>query len=61
MNSVLLDTNILHQEGLFSRNMQLLSRLVKASYTEIYVPDIVKREYLSKRILESKGNCREAR
>lgn len=48
MINIVLDTNILHQEGLSSRNMKLLHRLIIASHVEIYVPEIVKREYLTK-------------
>lgn len=50
---IVLDTNILHQEGLFSRNMQLLGRLALEKQVSIYVPELVKREYVSKRITES--------
>lgn len=48
--NIVLDTNILHQEGLSSRNMLLLSRLSKSSKVSVYIPEIVKREYLSKKI-----------
>lgn len=60
MISILLDTNILYQEGLASGNMQLLKRLVDASYVEVFVPEIVKKEFLSRRILESKEKLKEA-
>lgn len=50
MIHVVLDTNILHEEGLFSRNMQLLGRLAIAGAVVIYVPDLVKREYLTRRV-----------
>lgn len=53
MINIVLDTNILHQEGLFSRNMQLLGRLSGAEKISIYVPELVKREYISKRIADS--------
>lgn len=61
MISLLLDTNILHQEGLISGNMQLLNRLVDASHVKIYVPEIVKREFLSRRVIETKEKLKEAR
>lgn len=53
MIDIVLDTNILHQEGLFSRNMQLLGRLAQSEQISIHVPELVKREYLSKRIAET--------
>jgi hypothetical protein len=55
MIHVVLDTNIFHQEGLFSRNMQLLGRLATADKAVVYVPDLVKREYLSRRIADTKS------
>lgn len=53
MIDIVLDTNILHQEGLFSRNMQLLGRLAQSEQISIHLPELVKREYLSKRIAET--------
>jgi len=53
MIDIVLDTNILHQEGLFSRNMQLLGRLAQSEEISIHIPELVKREYLSKRIAET--------
>lgn len=47
--NVILDTNILREEGLGSDNMKLLSRLAKREKIKIYIPDIVKREYLTKK------------
>lgn len=52
--NIVLDTNILHQEGLGSRNMLLLSRLSKSDKINVYIPEIVKREYLSKKIISAK-------
>ncbi|MBT3047250.1 MAG: DUF4935 domain-containing protein [Candidatus Thiodiazotropha sp. (ex Clathrolucina costata)] len=60
MNSIVLDTNILHQEGFSSRNMRLLLRLVKASFVEIFIPDLVRREFVTKRILEAKENLKKS-
>jgi len=60
MRGIVLDTNILHQERLSSRNMFLLRRLVKASQIEIFVPDLVKREYISRRIQEAKENLKKS-
>lgn len=48
--NIVLDTNILHQEGLRSRDMQMLSRLSKSHKVNVYIPELVKREYLSKKI-----------
>lgn len=61
MKTVIVDTNILHQEGLYSRNMQLLGRLALFGYVEICVPEIVKREFISKRFLDSSEKLRYAR
>jgi hypothetical protein len=58
MINVVLDTNILHQEGLFSRHMQLLSRLAVAEQVEIHVPLLVKREYISKIDAEAASNLK---
>nr|WP_284507903.1 PIN domain-containing protein [Caballeronia sp. GACF4] len=44
-----MDTNILHQEGLVSANMQLLGRLAIAGLVQVYVPELVRREFLSKK------------
>lgn len=60
MISLLLDTNILHQEGLSSGNMQMLRRLVSASHVEVFVPEIVKKEFLSRRIMEAKEKLKDA-
>lgn len=54
--NIVLDTNILHQEGLGSRNMQLLSRLSVSGKVTVFIPDIVKREYLSKKIESAKDD-----
>lgn len=53
MINVIFDTNILYQEGLASRNMQLLKRLTLAGDVEIYIPELVKREFLTRRVMES--------
>lgn len=47
---IVLDTNILHQEGMNSGKMQVLKTLVKANHVQICVPDIVEMEYKTKRI-----------
>jgi len=61
MIHIVLDTNILHQEGLESRNMQLLSKLSNSDELTIYVPEIVKREFISKRTMESQDKFTEAK
>lgn len=61
MIHIVLDTNILHQEGLESRNMQLLSKLSNSGELKIYVPEIVKREFVSKKTLESHEKLIEAK
>jgi len=53
MANVILDTNILHQEGLSSRNMQVLRRLVEVAHIKLFIPEIVKREFITKRVHDS--------
>lgn len=60
MITVVLDSNILHQEGLSSRNMQLMLRLIKASHIEIYVPELVKREFLTRSIMSCEEKVQKA-
>jgi len=60
MITLLLDTNILHQEGLASANMQLLRRLVDVSHVEIFIPEIVKKEFLTRKVMESKEKLKDA-
>ncbi len=50
MITVLFDTNILHQEGLFSSRIQRFQRLLKSSECRLIIPEIVLEEYRSKRI-----------
>ena len=45
--NVILDTNILRQEGIDSQNMQRLLNLAAEEIIKIYIPDIVAREYLT--------------
>ena len=60
MITLLLDTNILHQEGLASGNMLLLKRLIDVNHVEIFIPELVKKEYLTRRVMESKEKLKEA-
>jgi len=50
MITVLFDTNILHQEGLYSSRIQRFQRLLKNSECKLIIPEIVLEEYRSKRI-----------
>lgn len=50
MLTVLFDTNILHQEGLYSTRIQRFQRLLKESECKLIIPEIVIEEYRSKRI-----------
>ena len=52
MKNIVLDTNILYQEGLASGRMKVLAKLVDAGLIAVYIPDIVKREFITKRISE---------
>ena len=58
--ALVLDTNVLRQEGLTSRNMQLLSRLSQSGELNLYVPDIVAREFTSQRVLNLQSNAAAA-
>ncbi|GEM_PF-2867635 len=49
---LVLDTNILHQENLTSANMKTLLRLVESGYVTICIPELVRREYVTKIISE---------
>ncbi|MFP3647833.1 PIN domain-containing protein [Paraburkholderia sp. SIMBA_054] len=53
MIKVALDTNILHQEGLYSRNMQYLARLASSGGLKVFVPDMVRREFLTKKLVDA--------
>ncbi len=50
MINLVLDTNILHQEGLRSGRMEVLKNLIDAEIVKIYIPEIVKREFITKRV-----------
>ncbi|MEZ8100257.1 PIN domain-containing protein [Vibrio bivalvicida] len=49
MIKILLDTNILHQEGLQSSRFQVLHRLIKSNAICLVIPEMVLKEYKSKR------------
>lgn len=50
--TLVLDTNILRQEGMSSRNMQMLFRLTESGEVDLFLPDIVCREFISQKTLE---------
>jgi hypothetical protein len=52
MKNIVLDTNILHKESLNSGRMQILYQLTADSLVTVYIPEIVKREFITKRISE---------
>jgi len=52
MKNIVLDTNILYQEGLFSGRMKILFQLASNDLVTVYIPDIVKREFITKRVSE---------
>lgn len=60
MIHLVLDTNILHEEGLTSGRMQILKKLTDSKYVKIHIPDLVKREFVTKRISQIEdylGEC----
>lgn len=50
--TLVLDTNILRQEGMSSRNMQVLSRLTNSGEVNLFLPNIVCREFVSQKTLD---------
>ncbi|WP_434985309.1 PIN domain-containing protein [Vreelandella zhaodongensis] len=50
MINLVLDTNILHQEGIDSGRMKVLRTLIDSGIVKLYIPEIVKREFCTKRI-----------
>lgn len=50
--ALILDTNVLRQEGLNSRNMQILKRLTSSREVDLLVHEVVAREFKSQRMLE---------
>lgn len=51
---VVLDTNILHQEGLDSRNMNLLERLAQEDRVTVCVPELVLKEFLTHKVNDAR-------
>ncbi len=50
--ALVLDTNVLRQEGLGSRNMQILRRLTSSGAVDLLIHEVVAREFKSQRTLE---------
>ncbi len=50
MINLILDTNALHQEGITSGRMQVLKNLIDARMVKLYIPEIVRREFYTKRL-----------
>jgi hypothetical protein len=59
MIKILLDTNILHQEGLNSTRFQILQRLIKSNYVDLIIPEIVIEEYMTKRIEQANDDLKK--
>ncbi|HIF6758473.1 TPA: PIN domain-containing protein [Serratia marcescens] len=56
MYNVVLDTNILHEEGLNSAGMGVVNRLVNSGIINLHVPELVIKEFTTKKtdgIIES--------
>lgn len=51
---VVLDTNILHQEGLTSRNMKRLERVCQTGRLAVCVPDMVLREFVTHKVADAR-------
>jgi hypothetical protein len=56
MLNVLLDTNILHEEGLSSTRVQRIQRLIKSNDLKLIVPEIVINEFKSKRVEQANSD-----
>lgn len=60
MIHLVLDTNILHQEGLNSGKMQILKKLTDSDHVKVYIPEIVKNEFITKRVSEIKDSLNKS-
>ncbi|MGK0271987.1 MAG: hypothetical protein ACI88H_002653 [Cocleimonas sp.] len=56
MLKVLLDTNILHEEGLLSTRVQRIQRLIKSNDLKLIIPEIVINEFKSKRVEDANAD-----
>lgn len=61
MINLVLDTNILHQEGIDSGRMKVLRTLTESGTVKVYIPEIVKREFCTKRISSVREQLEKAR
>ncbi|RAS66291.1 hypothetical protein DET48_10671 [Vibrio diazotrophicus] len=59
MIKILLDTNILHQEGLQSSRFQLLQRLIRSNSICLVIPEMVLKEYKSKRLDQAEAELKK--
>ncbi|WP_434567741.1 PIN domain-containing protein [Vibrio chagasii] len=59
MPQVVLDTNILRENGIQKPNMVMLARLAREKMLDVYIPTIVKREYLSQQFIEMSDECQK--
>ncbi|HCL9139956.1 TPA: DUF4935 domain-containing protein [Escherichia coli] len=50
MYNVVLDTNILHAEGIHSRGMATLKKLIDEGIVKVHLPELVVREFSTKKI-----------
>ncbi len=56
MLNVLLDTNILHEEGLNSTRVQRIQRLIKSNDLKLIIPEIVVNEFKCIRIEQANSD-----
>ncbi len=49
MYNVVLDTNILHEEGLNSAGMGVVNRLVNNGIVNLHIPELVIKEFSTKK------------
>ncbi|EHJ9978852.1 TPA: DUF4935 domain-containing protein [Vibrio parahaemolyticus] len=59
MIRILLDTNILHQEGLQSSRFQVLQRLIKSNVVCLFIPEMVLKEYKSKKLDQAESELKK--
>lgn len=59
MIRILLDTNILHQEGLQSSRFQVLQRLIKSYVVCLFIPEMVLKEYKSKKLDQAESELKK--
>lgn len=59
MPKVVLDTNILRENSIEKSDMVILARLSRESVVDVYIPNIVKREYLSQQFIALSDHCQK--